>query len=171
MARTVLIPTDFTVNSLNIAKVALQKSYQDQEKIHLILVHGLMASTSITELLFYSKRNTLSKLETPEFQASCKLLLAKFEDRIERMTVDIFSGINQSAFENYTSANNVEEAFIPVNYKLKLKSSDSFDIIPFFRKSKLNLTEVNWEDFSMPAKERRQDELAAMFFTHGRIAH
>src|SRR5690606_5790643 len=111
MARTVLIPTDFTVNSLNIVKVALQKNYHE-DKINLILVHGLMASTSITELLFYSKRKTLCKLETPEFQASCKLLLSKFEDRIERMTVDIFSGINQSAFENYTSANNVEEAFI-----------------------------------------------------------
>jgi hypothetical protein len=131
----------------------------------------MMASTSITELLFYSKRKTLSKLETPEFQASCKLLLSKFEDRIERMTVDIFSGFNQSAFENYTSANNVEEAFIPGNYKLKLKSSDSFDIVPFFRKSKLRLTEVNWEDFSMPANAHHQDELAAMFFTHGRIAH
>ncbi|GAA0879468.1 hypothetical protein GCM10009119_24360 [Algoriphagus jejuensis] len=171
MARTILIPTDFTVTSLNIAKIAMQKSCEHHEKINLILLHGLMASTSITELLFYSKRKVLDKLETPEFHASCKLLLAKFEDKIERMTVDIFSGINQSAFENYTSANRVDEAFIPVNNKLKLKNSDSFDMIPFFRKSKLKITEVKWEDFSLDVQKEYQDQLSAMFFTHGRIAH
>ena len=171
MARTVLIPTDFTVSSLNVAKIALQKNYHDQEKINLILIHGLMASTSITELLFYSKRKQLSKLETPEVKASCKLLLSKFEDKIDRMTVDIFSGLNQSAFENYTSANKVDEVFVPVNYKLKLKNSDSFDLLPFFRKSKLKITEVNWDDVSFATQEEREDELAAMFFTHGQVAH
>jgi hypothetical protein len=171
MSKTILIPTDFTVKSLNLAKIALQKNHGSEEKLHIILVHGIMASTSITELLFYSKSRMLRSLETPEFQASCKLLLGKFDEKIERMTLDLFSGYNQVAFENYLEANQVQEAYIPSTYKLKLVNSSSFDLIPYFTKSKLPLIKVDWEDQSIAAPEVREDELAAIFFTQGQVAH
>jgi DNA polymerase elongation subunit (family B) len=170
MAKTILIPTDFTVRSLNLVKIALQKNYQSQEKLRIILVHGIMAPTSITELLFYSKAKELEELENAEFQASCKLLLGKFDEKIERMTIDLFSGFNQSAFENYLDANRVDEAYIPANYKLKLTSRSSFDLIPFFSKSKLPLTRIDLEGLSSSASEEREDALAALFFTQGQIA-
>lgn len=171
MSKTILIPTDFTVKSLNLAKIALQKNHGSEEKLRIILIHGIMASTSITDLLFYSKSRMLAQLETPEFQASCKLLLGKFDEKIERMTIDLFSGFNQSAFENYLEANHVQEAYIPSNYKLKMVNSSSFDIIPYFTKSKLPLMKVDWEDQSITASEVREDELAAIFFTQGQVAH
>lgn len=171
MSKTILIPTDFTIKSLNLAKIALQKNHDSEEKLRIILIHGIMASTSITELLFYSKSRKLMELETPEFQASCKLLLGKFDEKIEHMTIDLFSGFNQSAFENYLEANQVKEAYIPSTYKLKLPNSSSFDLIPYFTKSKLPLLKVDWEDLYIIPRAEKEDELAELFFTQGQVAH
>ncbi|MBN7810707.1 hypothetical protein J0A68_07060 [Algoriphagus sp. H41] len=171
MAKTILIPTDFTVKSLNLAKMALQKSLDPQEKIKIILIHGLMASTSITELLFYSKSRVLADLETPEFQASCNLLLSKFDGKIERMTIDIFSGFTQAAFENYLEANRIDEVYLPGNHKLKLASRSSFDLLPFFNKCRLPKIKVDWEDISISSHEDRENAISTLFFTRGQIAH
>ncbi|WP_192085775.1 hypothetical protein [Algoriphagus sp. Y33] len=171
MSKTILIPTDFTVKSLNLAKIALQKALDNNERITLILVHGYWMSSSISDLLFYSKSKLLDKLETPDFKASCKLLLGRYEGIIEKMSIDIFSGTNQNAFENYLEANNVQGIYLSKNYKFKLKSSNSFDLTPYFIKSKLNVTEVNWEAVPSISQESGQDELAALFFNHGQVAH
>ncbi len=171
MLKTILIPTDFTVKSLILAKIALQRNVEKKEKIRLILVHGIWLSSSITELLFYSKSKLLAQLETDDFKASCKLLLGKYEDIIDQMSIDLFSGTSQAAFENYIEANHVQEAFISPNYKSKFKNSSSFNLIPYFTKSKIKLIEVNWDSISPASRESKRDELSALFFNHGQVAH
>lgn len=171
MTKTILIPTDFTVNSLNLVKIALQENYEKNYKLRIILVHGAWMPTSITELLFYSKRDLLDKLQTDEFRSSCQLLQGKYEDKIEQMSIDIFSGRNQAAFTNFLEANKVDEGYISTNYKIKLKHSRSFDIIPFFNRSKINLIEANWNSIETARQESWSDELSALFFNRGQIAH
>jgi hypothetical protein len=171
MAKTLLIPTDFTVKSLNLVKIALQENQDKSDKLRIILIHGLMAPTSITDLLFFSKSKILAELETPEFQASCKMLIGKFDEKIERMTIDLFSGYNQSAFENYLEGNQVDEVYVPLNYKMKQAHRSSFDLTPFFTKSKLLLRKVDWKNLEVPAHQDRENELAELFFTHGQVAH
>ncbi|SFU18060.1 hypothetical protein SAMN04489724_4754 [Algoriphagus locisalis] len=171
MAKTILIPTDFTVESLNLAKTALENNSNTTEKLRIILVYGQWTSSSITELLFYSKGQILEVLENEEFKCSCKMLLAKYESIIDQMSIDIFSGTNQNAFENYLEGNKVTEAYIPRNYKLKLKNRNSFNLIPFFTKSKTQLFEVNWNTVSLENSENQKNEISSLFFTHGQIAH
>ena len=168
MSKTILIPTDFSVKSLNLAKTALQK---DKGKLDIILIHGLLLSDSITELLFYSKKKLLAKLETPEFQDSCQLLLSKYEEKINSLTIDVFSWKSQSAFDNYLDANEVKDAYIPVNYEFEFKNPSSFDLIPFFRKANLQLHEVDWHPVEPKIAEKHSNQLAEIFFTHGKIAH
>lgn len=169
MTKTILIPTDFTVKSLNLAKIALQKNLSSQGKVRLILVHGFWMSTSISDLLFYSKKSLLDKLETADFRTSCKLLLGKYENKIDQMSIDLFSGRNQSSFENYLEAHNIDEVYMSPSYKYKLKNSCSFDLNPFIAKSKVKQVEVNWE--LSANHEDSQNELSALFFTHAQIAH
>ncbi len=171
MAKTILIPTDFTVESLNLAKIALQNNQDKGEPLRVILVYGQWVSTSINDLLFYSKAKVLEKLESEEFKSSCQMLLGKYENTIEQMSIDIFSGTNQNAFENYLMGNKVTEAYISPNYKFKLKNSSSFDLIPYLNKSKLPLIEVNWDTSTILDQESSKDELSALFFTHGQMAH
>lgn len=171
MAKTILIPTDFTVESLNLAKIALQNSLEKGEKLKVILVYGQWVSSSINDLLFYSKAKVLEKLESEEFKASCQILLGKYENTIEQMTIEIFSGRNQNAFENYLLGSKVTEAYIPNNYTFKLKNSSSFDLMPYLTKSKLPLVEVNWDKATIQDHENSKDELSALFFRQGQMAH
>ena len=171
MAKTILIPTDFTVESLNLVKIALQNNSDSDEKLRIILVYGHWTSSSITELLFYSKGKILEKLENDEFKCSCKMLLGRYEEIIEHMSIDIFSGTNQNAFQNYLEGNEVTEAYISNNYKFKLQNNSSFNLIPFFTKSKLTLFEINWDSVSTENIESRNNELSALFFTQGQVAH
>jgi hypothetical protein len=171
MAKTILIPTDFTVESLNLAKIALQNNSGTLEKLRIILVYGQWASSSTTELLFYSKGTVIKKLDNSEFTNSCKMLQAKYELIIEQMSIDIFSGNNQNAFENYLEANQVTEAYISPNYKFKLKNNSSFNLTPFFFKSKINLFEVNWKTISLENLENQKNEISSLFFTHGQLVH
>ena len=170
MEKTILIPTDFTVESLNLLKIALQNNSALEEKLRIILVYGQWTSSSITELLFYSKVRMLEKLENAEFKGSCKMLLGRYDRIIEHMSIDIFSGTNQNAFENYLEGNHVTEAYISKNYKFKLQNNNSFNLIPFFTKSKLKLVEINWDTVSTEQTESPKNELSALFFTHGQVA-
>lgn len=170
MAKTLLIPTDFTVKSLNLLKIALQKNANSEEKLRIILVHGLWMSSSITEMLFLSKKKLLEKLETPDFSASCKMLMGKYEHIIDQLSIDLFSGRNQGAFQNYLEGNKVDEAYLSPSYKFNLKNSSSFDLSPFLRKSEISVKEVNWETTSN-TESSTQDELSALFFNHGQVAH
>lgn len=171
MAKTILIPTDFSVDSLNLVKLALQRNQNSDERLRIILVYGQWASSSITELLFYSKSKALEQLESAEFKSCCKLLMEKYEGIIEQMSIDIFSGTNQNAFQNYLEGNKVSEAYFSTTYNFKLKNKSSFSLLPFFTKSKIKLVEMNWDSASKETSESRQDELSALFFTHGQVAH
>ncbi|UZD22628.1 hypothetical protein PBT90_04245 [Algoriphagus halophytocola] len=171
MAKTILIPTDFTVDSLNLVKLALQKNQQSGEKLRVILVYGQWMSSSITELLFYSKSRALDQLESPEFKSCCKLLMEKYDSIIEQMSLDLFSGTNQNAFQNYLEGNQIAEAYYSTHYTFKLKNSSSFSLIPFLTRSKINLVEMNWDSANQPNAGNQQDELSALFFTHGQMAH
>lgn len=167
MKKTILIPTDFSVKSLNLVKEALNDNPETDTNI--ILVHGIEAPDSITELLFFSKRKLLSSLETEEFQSSCKLLQSKYGSQINSFCLDVFTGKNQAAFENYLEGNKVDETYIPNGYKFKRKNKKSFDITPYFIKSSIKTTEINLQT-SAEYQEQESDQVAELFFTHSQTS-
>ena len=171
MAKTILIPTDFSVKSLITAKIALEANQDEQGRVKLILIHGIFNSTSITELLFYSKHKVLSQLETPEFQASCRILRSKFESILESMDIDLFNGTSQAAFENYLEGNQIDEAYLPVNRTNQFKNRNSFDLSRFFLKSKLRVQKIDWNKLFPSESSERKDELSSLFFIRAQSAH
>ena len=160
MEKTVLIPTDFSIASLNIVKsyMSMQKS---DIRINVILLHGLQQSDSITSLLFYSKRRLLEELCTKEFREGCTVLKNKYASQVRTIKTDIFSGLTQSAFDKFTEANAVTEICLPLAYKPKFKNKNSFDLLPYFKASGLPIEIVGTEvDVQMPEKGK----VAELFF-------
>jgi len=154
MRRTILIPTDYTVESLNLVKAALSKR-SNGKKYDIILIHGIFLSSSITELLFLSKDKIIESLSNPEFDEACEVLRNKFDSQINSLRKDFFSGSWQSAFNNYVEGNRIDEAFIPSNHSLKRTSKKSFDIIPYIKKSDIPVNEVDWNSsHAIPEKGR-----------------
>ncbi|MCW5909439.1 MAG: hypothetical protein KIT62_00105 [Cyclobacteriaceae bacterium] len=143
MKRTVLIPTDFTIESLNLLKYAAQSA--ESESINLVLAHGLHLSDSIFDLLFFSRTETVEKLLNEDFEAAGKILRNKYASRINSFRIEIFSGFTQSAFQNFLSGNRVTEILLPKTYSFKAVTQRSFDLAPFARASKYPVKEVDWQ--------------------------
>lgn len=141
MRKTILIPTDFTVNSLNTLKTVLTNNSSDT-RLDIILLHGLTLSDSIRELLFFSKMKQIDSLTNNEFEEAYEVLCNKFDSQINSFKIDLFSGYNQTAFNSYLKANKVDTIFI-ANRKQKLSHRKSFDLSPFIRKSNVEVITLN----------------------------
>lgn len=160
MSKTILFPTDFTVESLQLLKAFFSTADKDLS-YNIILLHGLNSGDSITELLFFSKNKQIESLSDKSFNDACDIIINKYASHINSFRKDIFTGFTQNAFNNYIEANNIDEAYIPANYKLNITNKKSFDILPYIRKSNLQIEEVAWKKKEiMPEKGK----LAEVFY-------
>lgn len=163
MRKTILFPTDFSIQSLNIVKSVLNNG-NDNTRYDIILLHGMDAGDSITDLLFVSRSRWIQSLTNPAFEDACDIIRNKFESKIRSMRKDVFTGFGQSAFNSYLEANRVDEAYLPVNSAMELSGRRSFDILPLLHKSGLPVKEVALQE-TTPMHEKGR--LAEVF--HGQM--
>lgn len=158
MRKTILIQTDFTVQSLTVLKTVLNSNPSDTI-YDIILLHGVISSDSIRDLLFYSKTKHIQSLSNPEFEEAFEIIRNKFDSMINSFRIDLFSGSNQTSFNNYIEANRVVE-IITSNEKLQLANS-SFDLKRYISKSLVSVSTLdNASKSAMPEKGK----LAEVFF-------
>jgi len=157
MTSTILVPIDFNVESLNTLKIALEKHKQD--KINVILMYAEYVSTSITELLFYSPDKSIQSLTNPTFNDALTILKNSYESTIQSLNIELFSGYSVNAFKNFLEANNVDQVYIPQNYRLQVKKN-GFDPIPLIKKSHIHFKEFAW---SYENKSSNDHELNQLF--------
>jgi hypothetical protein len=157
MEKSILIPTDFSVESLNTLKVAL--SEDDHTQMHIILMCGEYLNDSITDLLFYSPERSLTKLLTPEFNEAISILKNRFEKKILSLKVELFHGATSQALRNFMHARNVQQVFIPRNYELRY-NRNLFDIVPYLKDTHAHIFETQWESNISNSKG---DHLNALF--------
>lgn len=140
MVKSVLMPTDFSIRSLHVMRYALEEN--PTSKLNIVLVTGMRISGSITELLFFSRKELIKKLQGEVFNEACQIIRNKYQSRISEVHFEIFTGMTQGAFSLFLEGNNIEHIYIPEN-KLHYKRP-CFDPIPFMRKSKLPRSVVSW---------------------------
>ena len=157
MKKTILIPIDFRVASLNTLKLALEPYSEDV--IEVILLYAEYLGDSITELLFYTPKKIVSTHITPEFKEALEIIRNRFEGKLKYINIELFHGYTTSAMKNFLEANAVDEIYIAKNYQLK-ESKNSFDPTPFLKKSHYKVIEVSIEnDFDRTEHE----QLVALF--------
>lgn len=136
MARTILIATDYSLESLNILKKVMREKEAsgDQNQYHVLLVSGYDMGDSIRDLLFNTKSTVFSKLRPQEFCDAYGIIKNKYPHLIGKIVCDIFTGSFQRTFNNYIKAGNVEEAYY--SSSVVSKGKGKFDLIPYIRKCK-----------------------------------
>jgi hypothetical protein len=160
MKKTILLQTDFTIESLNVLKTALAQSNHD-DNFDIILLHGVHLSDSIRDLLFFSKQKIINQLVSEEFEQACFVIKNKYASKINSIRKDIFTGFTQSAFNSYTDANQIDAIYLPANFQWNINKQKSFDLIPFMNKSKLPIQQIGWQTATnIPEKGK----VAELFF-------
>ncbi|GAB4258197.1 MAG: hypothetical protein Kow0065_07800 [Methylomicrobium sp.] len=140
MKRTILIPTDFSSESLDMIEHVIEQDATAE--FHFVLTHCCFMSDCPINLLYFSKTELVQSLKTPEYIKKCNTLRRRYADRKITITTEIFTGLNQAAFANFIDGNRIDEAVIPKRYAPRLNLDNSFNPLPFIKKSRLKITEV-----------------------------
>ncbi|MCY0968932.1 hypothetical protein [Chryseobacterium wangxinyae] len=137
MIKTILIATDYSLESLNILKKVLKEKNAKEEntQYNILLVSGYDMGDSIRDLLFNTKGTVFSKIRSKEFCDAFSIIKNKYPHLVNKVICDIFTGSLQRAFNNYLKAENIEEAYYANNLKDK-NSNGKFDLAPFIKKAK-----------------------------------
>lgn len=157
MAKTILIPIDFRVESLNTLKKALA-DYPHGEALDVILFYSEFLSDSISDLIFYSPNKRISAMSTPEFKKALSIIENRYHDKIRLIKIELFHSYSTGGVSRFIEAKKIEEIYCPKSYALKLTKS-GFNPIPLLRKSKLPLFEIHWENNNLST----EDHLATLF--------
>ncbi len=142
MKDSILIPTDFTVASLNLLKQAL-KDHKD-EKRNYILVFECNLGDSITDLLFLSKTTLISSYANETFNEGLDILKSRFSEVIDSIRIEPFYGFTKAAFRNFTDANQVEKAYVPSKESVVGKHKDIKFLYTNLIKLKMQTVTVVW---------------------------
>ncbi|MCJ7933923.1 MAG: hypothetical protein MUW56_09865 [Chryseobacterium sp.] len=134
MAKTILIATDYSLESLNILKKVLKEkdASEDQNTYNILLVSGYDSGDSIRDLLFNTKTTVFNKIRPEEFCDAYGIIKNKYPHLVNKIICDVFTGSFQRTFNQYVKAEQIEEAYYSPS--IKSKGKGMFDLIPYIKK-------------------------------------
>ena len=138
--KKVLIPTDFSIRSLNILLEYVRNS---EDQLDITLAHGYESSISIVDMLFNNKTKKLEQLQSTDFQESCKLIENTYQSKINQLKVELIPFASRRYFNNYIDANAFDLLICPNGFQSKNTAKGSFDLVPYISKSKFNKQRVD----------------------------
>ncbi len=153
--KTILVPIDFRVASLNTLRLALELI--DEPTVHVVLLHCETLDDSITERLFYSPRQIISDSTTNDFDDAVSILRNRFEHIIGNLRIELFHGYLQNTFDAMLERLNVDLIFVPDSYRLQL-TKRAFDPLPYIKKCKVPHYELGLgQQYTMPEADRLEN--------------
>lgn len=158
--KKIALPTDFTVESLNVLKSILNSDPDTTYDI--VFIHGYYLNDNIMNLFYHNKNKIFDNVMYQDFSEALHILKNKFQSQIGSVTRELFTGWNSNAFNNFMDAIKAEEIYIPQDYTFQFRNKNSFDIIRMIKKCKLPVHEVAWE---MRTRTHHSDQLADIFYT------
>lgn len=141
--KNILIPTDFTVDSLELLKVAVQN--EPEERIRVTLVYGASLSNSICDLLFFSKSACLDKLRDSDFCEALSIIQNKYSKKIHRIDTELFWSHSIAAFHNFLEGNAIDKVYVPLRDDiLKINKNRGFNLVPYLKRSNIETQEIDY---------------------------
>jgi len=112
--KTVLVPTDFNLESTKIIDALIQN--QPNEKLNIIFLHAFKLSDSITDMLMLSRRSRDYENVSDEFYQTINQYREKFPNQVTTTGVEYFYGSTVAAFKNFIEAFDVDFIAYPKDY-------------------------------------------------------
>jgi len=138
--KTIIIPTDLSIDSLDLVKNAVL-NYPD-EIINIVLSYGReIRLTDFEPMNFLSTRNFNSNINENFINLKQKLF-HEHKNQIGKISIEAFSGMNSFAFANFLEAHQISEALIPATAQNKFPSKGYFDIRDLIKANMKKVIEV-----------------------------
>ncbi|MGB5819661.1 MAG: hypothetical protein WBG90_09265 [Saonia sp.] len=141
--KRVLVPTDFTIASLQLIEYAILNF--PKTKLDIILVSGFRMPDTRWGITHFSARREINKLTTESYAKAKRRLFREHSDVIEKVRIELFTGCNSFAFENFLRQLQVNDAIVPKGKFLQFKNSRCFDPTRLIKKSIKNAVEAPLE--------------------------
>lgn len=158
----VLVPTDFTVDSLRTVLDYLE-NHADQ-RVELVLACGYDIGDSITGLLGFTKEDHLVKLENEDFIKGCEMIKSRFKPNVIELYSDLIISKNVRYLRNYFKGNAITHVALPVSFQFSPATRSAFDIATILKDNMkaINATIVPVE--VQIGHEAGIDQMDSMFF-------
>ena len=145
-AMRVLIPSDFTIDSLFFVIHSIEQS--TAEALDIILVYGNKSSTSISELLGITLDDQLSNLQSEDFLKACQMICHRYENRKLNIYTDIIGSDNLNYLQHYLRGARIDEVKVPTDYEFERRTWHFFDVGQAF----LHLSKSKQKNVSIVAR-------------------
>ena len=110
----ILVPTDFTVNSLKLAAKALRNDRIG--RCNLILFHAFELPESPFDLLGSRYKDPAGELMNEPFRQACKQFKENYSQKVSKVIVRTLIGDTRNVFRNFAEANDIDLIYCPEDY-------------------------------------------------------
>ncbi len=131
--KNILIPTDFSVRSLEMVKAAVHAEIN--EPMNILLVHFFKMSDNIQELMMLSRRMKDYEHISEEFRKVCAELEKNYPARINSIKVECFYGSTVAVFKNFLFGNAISLIAYDQYYRFNKVTKNSIDPLRIIEKS------------------------------------
>lgn len=139
--RRILIPTDFSVASLQLVEYAIL-NYPDT-KLDIRLIAGYRMPAFRWGAFHFNEREQVHKQLNEPFIDAKRRLLKVHSNNIETFSIELFTGHNSVAFQNYLKQKSVDHAVVPKKSTLCCSSKKWFDTTNFIKNTVSDIVEVS----------------------------
>lgn len=139
--KKILIPTDFTVESLQLVEYAIL-NFPDT-KLEIILIAGYKLPETRWDATHFKAKEQFRKQLSNEFMAYERRLILEHQNHIASISFELFTGINSYAFQNFLKQLAVEDAVIPKEAFFHSPNYKWFDTTKYVKKCVNNIVEVS----------------------------
>jgi len=146
--KTILIPTDFNLESTKIVDALIQN--QPAEKLNIIFLHAFKLSDSITDMLMLSRRSRDYENVSDAFYQKLSAYKAQYPEQIECIQVEYFYGSTVAAFKNFIEAFDIDQIAYPKQYNFTPINKYSIDPKYLTQRSGCEVLEVNLSEVHAP---------------------
>lgn len=138
--RKILIPTDFTVESLQLVEYAILNF--PETKLDIIMVAGYKIPDTRWGIMHFNPKEQVRKLCNEKFVESKRRLLQEHKKNIEFLSFELFTGVNSFAFINFLEQIEAEDAIVPKDKSLFCDEYRWFDASRFIKSNVKNVVEI-----------------------------
>jgi len=137
--RKILIPTDFTVESLQLVEYATL-NYPDST-LDIILIAGCRLPHSYWGIRHFNEKEQVYNQISNQFIDSKYRLQLEHKNTINSISIRLFTGVNSSAFQNFVENLDVVDAVVP-RPGILCGTKNWFDTTEYIKRNIQNVVEV-----------------------------